>query len=111
MRRASSVWAVVAVIAIGGCASRPKPPAVCPQLDPGKEADIIFPLLQKEFGYLREGYTAKVVSRRLDERGDTILQLDWILSSTATDSVGSKRLTLVIQKCTLKVLSVRRPNV
>ncbi len=110
MRWTNSVWALVAVIALGGCASRPKAPAACPQLDPGKEADIIFPLLQKEFGYLREGYTAKVVSRRLDERGDTILQLDSILSSAATDSVGAKRLTLVIQKCSLKVVGVRRPT-
>lgn len=103
------MWALVAAITLSGCATRPKPPAVCPQLDPGKEADIIFPLLQKEFGYLREGYTAKVVSRRLDKRGDTTLQLDSILSSTATDSTGGKRLTLVVQKCTLKVLSARRP--
>jgi len=111
MRSSSSVWALVAVITLSGCVTRPSPPAVCPQLDPGKEADIIFPLLQKEFGHLREGYTAKVVSRNLDKLGDTTLQLDSILSSSATDSIGGKRLTLVVQKCTLKVLSVRRPTV
>jgi len=99
----------LAVLILGGCATRPKPPAACPQLDPGKEADIIFPLLQKEFGYLREGHTAKVVARSIDKHGDTTLQLGSIMSSTATDGIGGERLTIVVQKCTLKVLSARRP--
>jgi hypothetical protein len=50
------------------------------------------------------------VSRQVDKRGDTTLQLDSIMSSKATDDIGGERLTLVVQKCTLKVLRVRRPS-
>lgn len=100
----------LAGLALSACATKPKQVAIgCAPLSPSAEADVIFPTVAKTFGKQAQGYIVLVDSRATDTRGDIILQLKGIAPAPNDPPVAGERLTVVVQRCTHKVLRVSRP--
>lgn len=102
-----TILAAAALLA-AGCATRPKPPPACPAPNPAQEADILFPAVARAFGGGKGSWQIRVESRTTDARGRHVLQLKDIQPATAEPTPGGARATLVLERCTWRVVKLTR---